>query len=179
MFIKLKKGASILEAILASALLAMTALIFSQTHLINFSIIRESSQLLKVSVLMSDFSDQVRGRSFRLISDERNVMKNKYLALNYMFSNVDCQTPPAYITRCLNSLDLVSPLCTVDDMIKFDVLNYSCGVSSISGNFITQSDLCFGSTTHVCIWTAIDGKNRTQFDCRNDLNKCLLMEVKF
>lgn len=177
MFIKNNKGASILEAMIASALLSIAVLAFNKLHVVNFSLILNSTQQVKMATIISDFSEQIRLNTNNLNETDKEDLINLYLNANYNLTKEDCGEEPLYVKNCLSSEDKIIETCNQESMIKLEIFSSMCGIYSSTENLKLDVNYCSGSTTHICIQSSIDGLTRTQNECKNNTNKCLIVEV--
>ena len=94
-----------------------------------------------------------------------------------MTKNV-CSTIPAYVANCTStSADL--DLCTEDDMIGLNVYNTMCNIYNTT-NIELKMDAaeCVTLSDNLCIWVSLDGVAKTQTECEDDFNECVLLEIR-
>lgn len=175
---KKNKGASILEAVIASALLALTALTFNKLHVVNFKLIHNSTQTLKTSMVLADFGEKVRLKSINLESADKTALIAKYTLWDYSMSKNVCSTVPVYVANCTStSADL--DLCSEDDMIGLNVYNTMCNIYNTTNiELIMNAAECVTLSDNLCIWVSLDAVTKTQAECEDDFNKCVLLEIR-
>lgn len=176
-----KKAASILEAIIASALLAISALAFSKLHVVNFQLIHTSSKTLKTSMILADFGEKIRLKGINKDEADKNAILALYSGWDYSINKSTCDTTPQYVTDCTtNSSD--DTICLENDMVSYDVFNTVCSIYNTTNIAMdmraencTTSNL---SNKNLCIWVSLDGAVRTQAECEEDFNDCVMLEIR-
>lgn len=179
--LKDKSGSSILEAMIASLIISITAIAFGNFQVNNFSRILENERVSKISYSASDFSSKMLiNISNRETEAKKTQVKNIYKNIDFNVTYNQCiNNTPSYVTDCLNT-DLTNlTICDLDKSILFDVFNFSCSVLETSKNGKIDIDDCIDKTDSICLMVNYDGTVRNENSCRDNPQACILMEVKY
>ena len=176
-----KQGSSILEAVIASALLAISALAFSNLHVANFKLIHSSSKTLKTSMVLADFGEKIRLKGVKQDEVTKNAIMDSYITADYSIAKSACSTTPSYVSDCrLNNTDITA--CSDDDMIAYEIFNAACQIYNTTSQSINaQVAECDASTAgnlSLCIWVSLDGATRTESECDADFNNCVIFATR-
>jgi hypothetical protein len=175
-----KNGASILEALIASFILAIVALAYGQLQVQNFTQILLNERLEKVSYAASDFATKmITNITNRETVEDKEDVELIYNELIFNVSNNQCNNEKSYIDDCLN-LDLDNQLiCTLSKTILIDMYQASCDTYLVAPQANFNLEYCDNSGLgSMCFWINMDGEDRTELQCRNNINNCVLMEIK-
>jgi Tfp pilus assembly protein PilV len=176
-----KKGSSMLEAIIASALLAISALAFSKLHVVNFQLIHTSSKTLKTSMVLADFGEKIRLKGINKDDAEKDAILATYSGWDYSLEKTTCDTSPQYVIDCTTNSNDVN-VCLENDMIAYDIFNSICSIYNTTNVTLNmQAENCNTSSVdnkNLCVWVSLDGADRTQVECEEDFNDCVMLEIR-
>lgn len=177
---KIKKGSSILEAVIASALLAISALAFSNLHVANFKLIHSSSKTLKTSMVLADFGEKIRLKGVKQDQATKTAILDRYRLANYSINKSSCGTTPSYVSDCtLNNTDITA--CSEEDMIAYEIFNSACQIYNTTEEANVQVEECDASVPdniNICIWVSLDSVVRTEAECDADFNNCVIFATR-
>jgi Tfp pilus assembly protein PilV len=177
---KNKTGSTILEAMIASTIIMIAVISYSNIQISNFLTVAKTSIDEQISYSLTDFSDKMRTQtSNRATNLEKEAIIDAYLNTSWNIAQNTCvDNIPDYIGDCLNDEINNATICDTEKAIKWDIYEAACNIRKNAPNAIINMNYCQGSLVNICIWVSLDNNNKSEVQCRSDIGLCMIMEIK-
>jgi Tfp pilus assembly protein PilV len=175
-----KRGSTIVEAMIASAIIMISVISYSNIQISNFLLVAKTSIEEQISYSLTDFSDKLRTQTAnRSTVAEKAAIIDSYLAESWNIAQNTCvDNIPDYVGDCLNEIIANATICDTEKVIKWDVYEAACSIKKNSPNAIINMSYCQGSLVNLCIWVSLDSTIKSETKCREDIGLCMIMEIK-
>jgi type IV pilus assembly protein PilV len=175
---RLQRGFSFIEALCASALLAIGIVGFSAMQVRSLEIVRGAHTQAMAMALAADITDRIHAN----VSGTHQASVNETTALqNYLNAAwsgpYNCATTPAALVPC-SAESTGTDLCTQSSMASFDVYDSYCQATASLPNPSLSFAKCSsaGGNTY-CAYVAWFGEPATAANCSAYDSHCVSMEM--